>query len=81
MFSMYARKQRFSGRPGRLGRVPHVKKGLKLAAYRMRPDQIAALRREALKRAVARESGKPDASELVREAVDLWLAKHVRPKA
>ncbi len=71
-------KQPSDARLGRLARVPHEKKGMKLAAYRMRPDQIAALRREALKRAVARESGKPDASELVREAVDLWLAKHAR---
>ncbi|ACG73240.1 hypothetical protein AnaeK_2012 [Anaeromyxobacter sp. K] len=68
-------KQRLPEVLGTLARVPHVKKGLKLAAYRMRPEQIAALRREALKRAAAREVGKPDASELVREAVDLWLAK------
>lgn len=63
---------------GRLGAVPPPKKGLKLAGFRLRPDQLAALRREAQKRAEARESGKPDASELVREAVDAWLAKQAR---
>ncbi len=56
--------------------MPHVKKGLKLASYRMRPDQIEALRKEALRRALAGRPGKADASELVREAVDLWFAKH-----
>ncbi len=75
---MQPRKQRNAGRLGTLRRVPHEKKGMKLAAYRMRPEQIAALRKEALKRAAARESGKPDASELVREAVDAWLAKQGR---
>ncbi len=69
-------KQPPDARLGRLSRVPHEKKGMKLAAYRMRPDQIAALRSVALKRAGERGSGKPDASELVREAVDAWLAKH-----
>lgn len=50
-------------------------------AYRLRPDQIEALRREALRRAGARGSGKPDASELVRDAVDRWLeALPKRPK-
>lgn len=71
---MKVRKQPPAARLGKLRRVPHEKKGMKLAAYRMRPEQIAALRKEALKRAAARDSGKPDASELVREAVDQWLA-------
>ncbi len=77
---MLARKQSFGGRPGRLAGVPHVKKGLKLAAFRMKPEQLAALRKEARRRAEERDSNKPDASELVREAVDLWLAKHARQK-
>lgn len=68
------------GRTGTLQRVPHVKKGLKLASYRLRPEQIEALRKEALRRAMAGKPGKPDASELVREAVDAWLVKH-RPKS
>ncbi len=61
--------------PGRLRAVPHEKKGLRPALYRLRPDQIAALRREALRRAVERDSGKPDASEVLRELLDAWLAK------
>lgn len=60
--------------PGRLGAVPQPKKNLKLAGFRLRPDQIAALRKEALRRAGERESRQPDASELVREALDAWLA-------
>jgi hypothetical protein len=60
---------------GRLRFVPPPKKGLKLAGFRLRPDQIAALRREAHKRAQERGSLKPDASELVREALDAWLGK------
>jgi acyl dehydratase len=38
-------------------------------------DHISGTLRVKEKRAAAREVGKPDASELVREAVDLWLAK------
>lgn len=51
------------------------KKGLKAATYRMEPGQIDALQREALKRAQERGSFKADASEIVREAVDAWIAK------
>lgn len=50
-------------------------KGLKPATFRFEAGQLEALRAEALRRAVARGSGKPDASELVRDAVDAWLAK------
>ncbi len=67
--------------PGRLGRVPPPKKGLKLAGFRLRPDQLAALRKEALRRAGERDSKQPDASELVREAVDAWLAKQGHRKS
>jgi hypothetical protein len=63
-----------------LPRVPPPKKGLKLAGIRLRPDQIKALQLEAIRRAAVRGSMKPDASEVVREAVDAWLAKH-RPKS
>ncbi len=51
------------------------KKGLKPAVYRMRPEQIESLQTLAKKRADERGSFKPDASELVREAVDAWLPK------
>lgn len=70
------KRSRIPGR-ARLARVPGPpKKGLKFVGYRLRPEQIAALRREALRRAEASGSGKPDASEIVREALDAWLAKH-----
>jgi hypothetical protein len=75
-----ARKKQGRRTPDRLRRVPQKKKGLKTAAYRLRPDQIEALRQEALRRAVAGKPGKPDASEIVRAALDLWFAKH-RPKS
>jgi hypothetical protein len=81
MLSMNAGKQPFRSAPGRLRAVPHVKKGHVLAAYRLRPEQIATLRREALKRAAERGSGKPDASEIVREAVDAWIAAHSKARA
>ncbi len=70
-----AEMRRLAARMGKLRTVAQVKKGLKTAAYRLRPDQIVALRREATRRAAEHDSGKPDASELVREALDAWLAK------
>lgn len=60
---------------GKLRAVPHEKKGLKPALYRLRPDQIIALRREAMRRAMERDSGKPDASEVLRELLDAWILK------
>jgi hypothetical protein len=69
-----ARKKRLTTRPGRLRPVPPPKKGLKLVGIRLRPDQVRELRREARRRAEERDSGKPDSSELVREALDVWLA-------
>ncbi len=50
-------------------------KGLKPVVVRLEPTQIAALKREALRRANERGSMKPDASELVRAALDAWLAR------
>jgi hypothetical protein len=50
-------------------------KGLVPATFRFEPEQLDALRREALRRAGERGSGKPDASELVREAVEAWLRR------
>lgn len=40
---------------------------------RLRADQWEALRREALDRALARRGGKADASEVLREVIDVWL--------
>jgi hypothetical protein len=48
-------------------------KGFEKAMFRLEPGQLQALRREALRRAGERGSMKPDASELVREAVEAWL--------
>jgi len=54
-------------------RYPRKKKGLRLVGVRFDPKQVAALRAEALRRAAARGSGQVDVSEVVREAVALWL--------
>lgn len=53
-------------------------KGLKPVMVRLEPTQIAALKAEALRRATERGSMKPDASELVREALASWLKKQAR---
>ncbi len=50
-------------------------KGLRPVVVRLEPAQIAALKAEALRRARERGSMKPDASELVREALVLWLRR------
>lgn len=50
-------------------------KGLKPVVVRLEPAQIAALKAEALRRANERGSMKPDASELVREALAAWLVR------
>jgi hypothetical protein len=54
---------------------PSRAKGLEKAMFRLEPGQLQALRREALRRAGERGSMKPDASELVREAVEAWLPR------
>ncbi len=83
--NLEAGNRRGSRAAGRLGPVPQPRKGLKLAGFRLRPDQLAALRREARHRADQRDSQQPDASALIRDAVDDWLEAHVkgyrRPKA
>ncbi len=55
-----------------------ARKGLEKAMFRLEPSQLEALRREALRRAADRGSMKPDASELVREAVGEWLKRHLK---
>ncbi len=50
-------------------------KGLQRLVVRLEPAQVQALKAEALKRAQAIGSMKPDASELVREAVAAWLKR------
>ena len=46
------------------------RKDLEKVMYRLRPDQIAALRDEAFRRAQKTGTGRPDASEVLREVLD-----------
>ncbi len=48
-------------------------KGLAKATFSIRPDQLAAIRGEARRRADLAGSYRADASEVVREAIDSWL--------
>ncbi len=57
------------------------KSGLVQVSLTLSPEHLAALRREAFRRAASEGSGKPDASAIVRELLDAWLAKHRGPKA
>ena len=51
-------------------------KGREAVLVRFEPSQVKALRAEAFRRAAARGSGKPDASEVVREAVAEWMKRN-----
>lgn len=53
---------------------------LMITTFRIQRAQWDALRREATERALAGEAGdrRPDASKIVREAIDLWLEKNAR---
>ncbi len=46
--------------------------------YRLEPHQAQALRAEAFRRVQERGRGQPDASEVLRELVEGWLAKRSR---
>jgi hypothetical protein len=46
--------------------------------FSLRPEQAVALRKEALRRALGAGAVRPDASALVRDAIDAWLAKHAK---
>jgi hypothetical protein len=46
--------------------------------YWLDVEQVDALRHEALRRATEKRNMKPDASELVREAVAAWLKRTKR---
>ena len=50
-------------------------KGLERLVVRLEPAQVATLKAEALRRANERGSMQPDASELVREALVLWMKR------
>jgi hypothetical protein len=45
------------------------------AQYVLEPRQVHALRDEALRRAGERHSSRLDASEVLREVVDAWIAR------
>lgn len=57
---------------------PQPKMGRKMISVRLDPAQIKALHKEALRRARERGLVRADVSELIREAVDAWLAKQGR---
>ncbi len=57
-----------------------TKGGLVQVMFTLSPAQLERLRVEAMRRALARGSGKPDASALLREIIDAWLAKQPRHK-
>ncbi len=63
-----ARLQGVSGRP--------TKGGLVQVMMTLDPEQLAALRAEAVRRAAARKSARPDASEVLREIVAAWMKRH-----
>ena len=51
-------------------------KGYQKVTVSFTPDQAAALKREALRRALDAGNTRPDAGAIVREALDGWLAKN-----
>lgn len=51
---------------------------LKKAQYVLEVRQIEALREAAAERAQERRSGRMDASEILREVLDAWIAKRKR---
>jgi hypothetical protein len=50
-------------------------RGFTKATFSVRPDQLRSLRAEARRRADRAGLFRPDVSEVVREALDKWLAK------
>jgi hypothetical protein len=52
-----------------------TKLGLVIKPFTIDPRHWEALRREAFKRAADAGSGKPDASAVLREILDAWIAK------
>ncbi len=52
----------------------------KRATYWLEAEQITALRREALLRAVAANTTKADASAVLREVVGAWIAKQAKQR-
>ncbi len=52
-----------------------TKQGFLVKPFTISPHQWEALRREAFRRAADVGSGKPDASAVLREILDTWVAK------
>jgi hypothetical protein len=52
-----------------------MKKPLVKAMFKVSPAQLEALRAEATRRMVERKAGRIDASEVLREALDLWIRR------
>lgn len=50
-------------------------KGLVKAQFSIAPEHEKALRNEAFRRAQQRGSGRPDASEVLREVLDGWIER------
>lgn len=53
-------------------------KGYQKVMISLTPEQNAALKREALRRALEAGVGRPDAGEIMREALDAWLQKNAK---
>ena len=51
-------------------------RGYLKSTFSIRPDQLRAIRAEARRRADAAGMFRADASEVVREALDLWIRTH-----
>jgi hypothetical protein len=79
--AMAAVKRKGAGTPAARGKAPtatgEAEEDLFVTTFRIWRSQWDALRREAMQRALAGETGdrRPDASKIVREAIDEWLAK------
>jgi hypothetical protein len=54
------------------------KSGLIQVSLTLSPEHLAALRREAFRRAAEAGHGKPDASVIAREVLDQWVARHAK---
>jgi hypothetical protein len=50
-------------------------KNLIKGSWSLAPEHVKALRAEATQRAADRLSGKPDASEVLREVLDAWVKR------
>jgi Arc/MetJ-type ribon-helix-helix transcriptional regulator len=53
-------------------------KGYQKVTVSLPPEQATALKQEALRRAFTAGGARPDAGEIVREALDAWLAKNTK---